>query len=1002
MVRATLRTPRRGCSGRVLRPRGLSLEFLEPRTLPTNNALAPGPILEMEPNDTIDQAQSLGNLNTPGRAEIDGTIGRGSSGRSDVDWYEFSLDHASAISVVTRAGSLASMLSLYGSSSREASGMRAESAFRLLAQDDGADHGGSAHLERALAAGNYTVAVSGSGNRYFHPLIAGSGYQGQVGAYELVVEAIDLGLRSSDGPVVLATDPASGANLNRSPFIIRIDLSTGLDARSIRLGHNAQLSYTGANGISPKREPVALASAYFDQAAGELDLTPAAPLRPGDYSLLLAGDRSAGQESLVDPAGNPLGKSQLHPAGADFTLSFRVDGVKGNQTPGAGADDTPATAHDLGELADAGLVEVPGAIGDDPTNPIPFSGSDVDLYHFHLRGTGRYAFTSEVFAGRIGSPLDPSLSLFRLDSGTHRLQFVASNDNSFNPALTHDGRSKPLFTDPILNVGLTEGDYYLAVSASGNVPMPAFGRLPGTSGVFDPNVSHSGKNGSTVGDYVLNLAAEPMNDPPHVTSVATMEGSPLSQAGILTAPPIGLSMTFDKAVNLRELFRQTGLPILDAVYIQDSQGNKFFPHLVNYTDNENRADFLMHDALANGVYELHLSSAHGLTDMAGNALIGNDPSGDYVRRFTISGPARGSDGNPRVWLDEEPNDDSAHPQNLGVLFPAELETGVFLDRKPIADASDLAKYYEFRILQTALYSFGLTSPLTNSGIELTLTDQFGKAIPLIQSSFRGWVHTVVNLGPGAYILGISGWSTALSAKLGYQLSILSFAQEQEPVPPLSVGPAPAIRIRPLTADAFKPSASPGSTSASANTASAPNESHNLENVTSSFVALAAGSIGGPISAAESSRPSGAYESIPARGREVLLGPVIAQLPLLIPSQHSGTEQDSPDTGPVSQWLQTVLHQFEKLNWSHALELFYSSPQWQERFWIRPANVRLEEMPQSAPDDADGEPGSTAEEDRRNEETLYEAMLPVWAMAATLIALTAKRPDRRQGSLLCSL
>src|SRR5439155_24606629 len=171
--------------------------------------------------------------------------------------------------------------------------------------------------------------------------------------------------------------------------------------------------------------------------------------------------------------------------------------------------------------AGAGLVQIAGAIGDDPTNPVPFNPADVDLYHFRIQGAGRYALTAEVFAGRIGSGLDPALSLFELDSSTRRLTFIASDDNSFNTTVTHDGRSVPLFTDPVLDAGLTEGDYYLAVSASANVPMPALGRFPGAQGVFDPNVSHGGNAGSTIGDYVLNVAAQAINDPPHVRAVST-------------------------------------------------------------------------------------------------------------------------------------------------------------------------------------------------------------------------------------------------------------------------------------------------------------------------------------------------------------------------------------------------------------------------------------------------------------------------------------------------
>ena len=52
----------------------------------------------------------------------------------------------------------------------------------------------------------------------------------------------------------------------------------------------------------------------------------------------------------------------------------------------------------------------------------------------------------------------------------------------------------------------------------------------------------------------------------------------------------------------------------------------------------------MQDALANGKYVLHFSGVGGLTDLAGNPLAGNDPSGDYVVPFTVAAHAPGHGG----------------------------------------------------------------------------------------------------------------------------------------------------------------------------------------------------------------------------------------------------------------------------------------------------------------------------------------------------------------------
>ena len=55
------------------------------------------------------------------------------------------------------------------------------------------------------------------------------------------------------------------------------------------------------------------------------------------------------------------------------------------------------------------------------------------MYHFRISGPGRYAFVAEVFAGRIGSPLDPGVSLYYLDPSDNTLHFVAGNNNTVQP-----------------------------------------------------------------------------------------------------------------------------------------------------------------------------------------------------------------------------------------------------------------------------------------------------------------------------------------------------------------------------------------------------------------------------------------------------------------------------------------------------------------------------------------------------------------------------------------
>src|SRR5206468_9235645 len=125
---------------------------------------------------------------------------------------------------------------------------------------------------------------------------------------------------------------------------------------------------------------------------------------------------------------------------------------------------TPATAHELD--VSGNLVQATGAVGDDLTSA---AANDVDVYHFQVSGPGHQALVAEVFAHRIGSPLNAGLSLFRRDGDG--LHLVAVNDNTFNPTPASPGSPEPtpLAADPAVFAGLTAGDYYLVVSASGNL-----------------------------------------------------------------------------------------------------------------------------------------------------------------------------------------------------------------------------------------------------------------------------------------------------------------------------------------------------------------------------------------------------------------------------------------------------------------------------------------------------------------------------------------------------
>src|SRR5205814_9612813 len=139
------------------------------------------------------------------------------------------------------------------------------------------------------------------------------------------------------------------------------------------------------------------------------------------------------------------------------------------------------------------------------------------------------------------------------------------------------------------------------------------------------------QNGNSTGRYVLNLKVQQATTPPRVLGMSLVDGEALS------GPPTTFRVDFSGPVNVQELafsaYLRTSESRVSAVFIRDAAGNLYFPRLQSYDPTTYRATFLMVDALPRGSYELHLSGPLGLTDLAGNRLASNDPSGDQVTRF---------------------------------------------------------------------------------------------------------------------------------------------------------------------------------------------------------------------------------------------------------------------------------------------------------------------------------------------------------------------------------
>ena len=758
-------------------------------------------------NETVDQAYDLGGLNQP--TQVVGSVGNGPCGAADVTWYEFELANAARvdlnISPAASGSPFVSVLSVYNNDPQDYGDPYGLNGHRLIGQTEANFSNGEASFSQNLGPGDYFVAVSGGGNINFSPVVAGSGYPGATGSYELSLKATDLGL-SGAGPTVLSSDPASGAKLAASPLVIRLEMSDPLDPNSVVAGQTVTLSYLppgATNGSTPI--PIALASVNYSSTANELQLFPATALAPGTYTVNLSGDSIANQAVVTDLNGLPVGTNLAHPLGADESFSFQVNGVDG-VAGAASSDNTAATARQLGDVGGAGLIQVGGAIGvdpflnpnlsPDPTNPEPqlFPANQVDLYHFPICGTGRYSLQSEVFAGRIGSMLDPGLSLFKLDPVTGLLVFVAGDNNSLDPTQGTDG-TVPLFTDSALSAGLTAGDYYLAVSGGSNTPSPIEGQAPGSPGIFDPNQPGSAQNGWSTGPYLLNLLVVPATHPPIVVASSPSYGQVLDQA------PTEITVQFSETMNLQQLafeaYETAYSSSLPQVFIEGSDGTTYAPRFLSYDPTTNQATFQMLNGLANGDYTLHVSGPAGLTDLAGDALVGNDPSGDEVIPFQVNGPDHGITGSVNSGYTVQSLGGQVASQDLGVLFPLELQAGVTVVRNPLtnstAPTSDLsADVYNFQLMQSQEYAFVLSGVSLPSGVELILTDSSGNVISLLATD-----DGLVNFGPlnpGSYTLTVAGWTAAQSSSISYLLTI-DIVGQQDNAPPLVNGPAPAIQLQ---------------------------------------------------------------------------------------------------------------------------------------------------------------------------------------------------------------
>jgi hypothetical protein len=576
-----------------------------------------------------------------------------------------------------------------------------------------------------------------------------------------------------------------------------------------------------------------------------------------------------------------------------------------------------------------------GAIGDNPYLAAAGiqAGADIDMYHFRVNGPGLHALDAEVFAGRIGSPLDAGLSLFRLNPVTHQLDFITGNDNSLNATTAADG-TVPLYTDPVLFAGLTAGDCYLVVSSGGNVPDPALGTSPGdANGTFDPNTDtpYSGGAVLSTGNYVLNVLVTPAQPPPRVMSVTAVEGVGAAQPSVnlvngatLPGPPTQVVVGFDRPLSPEQLcwlsYQQYYQSTVNAVYFTGADGNNYFPRLQTavFGPATNQATFLMLDALPPGPTQLHLGGLASLNGAGNNPLLGSDPLS--VITFTVGGPPRGTPGNPTFWLDQEPNNSITQPQVLGALFPHEMTNGsavtVHHDFSQAPPGTE--DEFEIQVLQSQQYLLNLTGSGFPPGV-----------VPQIYQNGQLWTQTLtqgtngilVNLDPGVYVVRVSGWRPNAA---GYNLTI-SIPGGQDNPSPLMVGPAPAFRIRLASSLPAGPAAPPllvvPQPPADTGLVASRDAGADTTGPLRLLLAVSAGPLGGVTAG-----PTGELAAAPAGDRLVVSGPqLVVRDRLLQVAVLSHTDVSGGDDGAAAD-MGALLSQYAlraKQSWQEALDAFFT-------------------------------------------------------------------------------
>ena len=560
-------------------------------------------------------------------------------------------------------------------------------------------------------------------------------------------------------PGITATGPADGANVYKAPqvftitfdpevvkqveaavsqdwsidpdqalpFLIEADL--GQDVEIDRVGADGSLTPYAGGPAGAVQESISTTTVDgTTRTQMVVTLTSGTPaMQPGTYDLeiLPATFLSYYFGSVTDPSWySAPGPIPI----AEFTVP----------TPGIKL----AAANELGTVG-ATAQTVWGSLK--PSN-VP---SAVSLYRFTLPalpGGHLWQLDAQVLADAVGSRLPPAMALFGPDGSV-----LATGNSGTGPL------DDPV--DPELFRDLPAGAYTLGISAAGN--------LPGTAGGYDPNAGIPGTEGvdQPGGVFELKVTAIPAVPPSSLVDFS------LDQADALEPSPTGLDLTFSRPVNESPLTVPDRLET--ALTVVNASGQTWPITLVGDADSGDRLNFTFNEPLPAGSYSLVVPSQGGLTDLAGNLVVG--PSGSppgVLATWTVAAPTATSD-----------------PDNLGVLWPGPSNV-TYSPGISRTDTIDPGQEVADRFVVICPGVYTLQTQIGPGSIDVRIVGVDGTTVMDVNDQ-SGLSHSYFELGAGVYDLQMTA-NGSEAAAVAWLLRPLSLRYDK--ITTNGVGQAPALTL----------------------------------------------------------------------------------------------------------------------------------------------------------------------------------------------------------------